>query len=113
MLPEEDVVRLRHMLDGARDALDFSNGRKRQDLDADKMLVFALIHAVEVIGEAAAQVTAETKAACPHLAWPKMIAMRNRLIHAYYDINLDRLWDTTTEDLPALVAELERLLAPE
>jgi uncharacterized protein with HEPN domain len=53
------------------------------------MLVFALMRAVEVIGEAASKVSPETRTATPSVPWSAIIAMRNRLIHAYFDINHD------------------------
>ena len=74
------------------------------------MLEHALIHCIEIIGEAAAQVTKETQRQLPDLPWPSMVAMRNRLIHAYFDIDLDRVWDTVIEDLPSLIAALDRIL---
>ena len=111
MLREEDVVRLRHMLDAARKAIGFVMNRQRTDLDTDDLLVFGIVRAIEVIGEAARQVTPEGQALCPSIPWASMIAMRNRIVHAYFDINLDRVWETVTDDLPALIPQLERILA--
>jgi uncharacterized protein with HEPN domain len=94
------------MLDAAREAMEFARGRRRQDLDRDRMLALTLVKCIEIVGEAAAQVSPEGRAACPRLPWPDMIAMRNRLIHGYFDIDLDRVWDTVKDDLPPLVNEL-------
>ena len=49
----------------------------------------------------------------PAIAWSDIISMRNRLIHAYFDIELDRVWDTITDDLPPLVEELQKMIPPE
>jgi len=106
-----DRVRLRHLADALNSALRFVQGRERGDLDADEMLLFALVRAVEIAGEAASQVTAETRAQLPDLPWGSMVGMRNRLVHAYFDINRDILWTTVTEAAPPLVQRLERLLA--
>jgi uncharacterized protein with HEPN domain len=65
MLPPEDAVRLRHMLDAAREAMRFMQGRSRADLEADTMLQFAVVRAIEVIGEAAAQVSAPARERLP------------------------------------------------
>lgn len=111
MLRDEDAVRLRHMLDAARDALAFAHGRTRADLDTDRMLSFALVRAIEIIGEAARRVSHEGRASCPALPWPSIVAMRNRVVHAYFDIDLNRVWDTVTDDLPPLIAALEHALA--
>jgi uncharacterized protein with HEPN domain len=81
-------------------------GRSRGALDADLMLLFSLVRAVEVFGEAAAKVSASTKAASPEIPWQQIVAMRNRLIHAYFDIDRDILWKAATEEIPELPPRL-------
>ena len=100
------------MLDSAREALSFASGKTRQDLDRDRVLVLALVKSIEIIGEAATKVSDETRALAPAIPWPAVVTMRHRLIHAYYDMDLDRVWDTLTTDLPTLVAALEKILPP-
>jgi len=106
----DDRIRLRHMLDAARDALCFAEGRRREDLDADRQFVMAVVKCVEIVGEAATQVSSETRAEVPELPWQDIIDMRHRLVHAYYDINLDIVWSTLQEDLPPLIKILEATL---
>ena len=108
---ESDVIRLRHMLDAAREALSFVAGRSSEDLGRDRMLVLALIKEIEIIGEAASRISDESRKALPRIPWPKIIAMRNRLIHAYADVDLSIVWDTLTGALPELLRELEIALA--
>ena len=107
---KDDAVRLRHMRDAAKDALLFSQGRTRSDLDADRMLVLALVKAIEIVGEAATQLSNETRSTVPNLPWTDIIAMRHRLVHAYFDIDLDVLWQTVQQDLPVLLAEASAAL---
>jgi uncharacterized protein with HEPN domain len=107
----DDAIRLQHMLEAARYALSFIAGKDRSDLDSDKMLVLALVKSIEIIGEAASKVSLEGRATWAGLPWQDIVAMRNRLIHAYFDINLDIVWSTLTQDLPPLVAELEKALS--
>jgi uncharacterized protein with HEPN domain len=109
-MSKSDEVRLRHMLDAAREALRFAAGRSRADLDSDRMLVLSLVKSIEIIGEAASKVSAETRQEHPAVPWVDIVGMRNRLIHAYYDVDLDRVWDTLNADLPPLVAELEKIV---
>jgi uncharacterized protein with HEPN domain len=106
----EDEERLRHMLDAAREALSFAAERTRADLDHDRLLELGLVKEVEIIGEAAAGVTDEVRAMLPQIPWLDIIGMRHRLVHAYFDINLNVLWRTVQEDLPPLVAALEDIL---
>jgi len=107
-LQREDEIRVRHMLDAAREALTFAAGKTRRDLDQDRMFVLALVKCIEIIGEAATKVGPETRKAYPQVPWPAVVTMRHRLIHAYYDMDLDRVWDTVTEDLPPLIAALQK-----
>jgi len=112
-MQKDDEVRLRHILDAARQALDFARDETRASLDKDRKLEFALVKAIEIVGEAASQVSTESRENLPQIPWSNIIGMRNRLIHAYFDINLDILWKTITEELPPLIAELEKILASE
>lgn len=109
MPQREDAFRLHHMLDAAKEAFSFVQGKERSDLDKDRKLVLSLVRLVEVIGEAAGSVSKEFQAAHPEIPWPAIVGMRNRLIHAYFDIDLDRVWDTVKDDLPPLVAGLEKI----
>ena len=67
------------------------------------MLVLSLIKAIEIVGEAAYQVSPATRAELQDIPWDAIIGMRHRLVHAYFDINLDILWRTVTDELPDLV----------
>ena len=108
---ETDATRMQHMLDAARDALSFISGHSRGDLDGDRMLTLAVVKCIEIVGEAASQVSAECRVRYPTVPWRQAIGTRNRLIHAYYDVDLDIVWDTVTRNLPPLIHELERVLA--
>lgn len=109
MPPDADLVRLRHMLDAAEDAVRFSAGRRRGDIEQDRMLVLSLVKCLEIIGEAANRVSEATRDQVP-LPWTDIIGMRNRLIHAYYDVDHDRVWDTISTDLPEIIDSLRQFL---
>lgn len=102
----DDRWRIRHMIEAGEQALVFVQGRNRADLDEDAMLRLALTRAIEIVGEAAAQVSEAGRAELPAVPWPQIVGMRNRLVHAYFDINLDILWDTVQLALPPLLAQL-------
>lgn len=106
----EDKIRLQHMLDAARDAISFAEGQSRKDLDSNRQLVMAVVKCVEIIGEAANQISSETQAKIPALPWRDIIDMRHRLVHAYYDINLDVVWSTIQHDLPFLLNTLQTIV---
>jgi uncharacterized protein with HEPN domain len=110
-LPESDVVRLRHMLEAAEQALQFCEGRMRAEIDLDPMLRFALLHAITIVGEAASHISAESRAAMPDIPWRAIVGMRNRLVHAYFDINANVLWSSVNDKLPDLVNRIRAALA--
>ncbi|MEM4202891.1 MAG: HepT-like ribonuclease domain-containing protein [Candidatus Methanomethylicaceae archaeon] len=105
-----DRIRLQHMLDAAEQARAFIRDKCRDDLENDLKLVWALVKAIEIIGEAAYQVRSETKAQLPQIPWEKITGMRHRLVHAYFDIDLDILWKTVQDGLPPLISVLKAAL---
>jgi len=108
-----DRVRFRHMVDAARQATEFAHGRTRADLDSDQMLLRALTQCLTIIGEAASKVSPEGRDEVSTLLWRDIVGMRNWLVHAYYDIDADTVWDTVTDDLPPLISTLEEWFARE
>ncbi|MCD4686879.1 MAG: DUF86 domain-containing protein [Anaerolineae bacterium] len=96
---EQDEVRLRHMLDAAQEVQAFVADCTRDDLNDNQMLVRALSMSIGIIGEAASHVSQEFREAHPEIPWPQIIGMRNRIIHAYFEVNLDILWETATDSI--------------
>lgn len=80
------------------------------DFEADEKTVFALIRALEVIGEATKQLPLSITALYPEIPWRGFAGMRDRLIHAYFGVKLDIVWNTTQEDLPLLKPVVQVLL---
>jgi uncharacterized protein with HEPN domain len=103
----DDLTRLRHMLDAARRAVRIASRHLRGDLETDEEFELALTKAVEVVGEAASRVSDDCRVRNPEVPWLDVVAMRHRLVHGYFDVNLDTLWNTVTGDLPPLIGQLE------
>jgi uncharacterized protein with HEPN domain len=108
MSRHESDLRLRHMLDHAKEAVDMARGKTRADLDTDRQLNLSLVRLLEIVGEAAGRVPAEERVLHPDIPWPEIVGLRNRLIHGYDSVDFDILWQIVTDDLPPLVAELEK-----
>lgn len=112
-IPHSDQALLLDMLKSAREALetveaiDFS----WEEFEASHMPRNAVIRCIEVIGEASKDVSPDTKKALPQIPWPKVYGMRNVLIHDYGEVELDEVWETVTEDIPALIDILEPLVS--
>lgn len=97
------------MIEAAEKIVRFVIGRGRDDIAQDDLLQFACIHGIAIIGEAAAKVSAATQDATPAIPWRNMIGMRNRIVHAYADIDLELVWKTATKEL---LPQLRSALGP-
>lgn len=96
------------MLDAARKAVRVAEGRRRQDLeDEDDPLADGLVRLITVIGEAAGKVSPSARSELSQIPWADVVGMRNRLIHAYFEVDLDILWATVQDSLPSLIRSLE------
>jgi len=98
------------MFEAAETACGFALGKVRSDVDCDRMLVFALVRAIEIVGEAVSKVSAETRNIAVDIPWTSIVSMRNRLIRAYFDVDHEVAWKTATEELPQLLPRLRALL---
>lgn len=112
-MPREESEYLLDMVLAATKAVSFTEGMSFADFARDERTVFSATKAVEIVGEAAAQVSRDTRQAHPDIPWRDIIAMRNRLVHAYFEINLELVWRTVRHDLPDLIARLGPLVPPE
>jgi len=110
MSRHDDTVSLRQMLDHAREAVALCRGKRYADLLTDRNMALALARLLHILGEAATRVSLPTHARYSDIPWADMIAIRNRLVHAYDKIDLEVLWDVVQNDLPPLIAALQRIL---
>lgn len=110
---QHDLIRARHMLEAAKEAIQFAAGKTRIDLEKDRLHMLAIIKSIEIMGEAASKVAEEFKSENNNIPWSDIINMRHRLIHAYFDVNLDIVWQTVKTDLPDLIKALEEIIPPE
>ncbi len=110
MSKHDPLIALSQILTNAQEAVDICSGKKRTDLDSDRLLNLALTRLVEIIGEAANRVPQELRAQYSDLPWVQMIGARNRLIHGYDNVDFDILWMIVDQDLPNLIRQLENII---
>lgn len=109
----EDRVRLLHMIDAADNAMGFVVGYTQAALEKDRKTLFAVIRCIEIIGEASARISDATRTSAPDIPWGAIVGMRNRLVHAYFDVDTELVWKTINTELPALQKRLRELLGPD
>ena len=111
MLPEPDKERLQHISDAARKIGKFIAGLTEENFLQSDLVQHGVINCLYIIGEAASRITSATKEKFPDVEWDVIRGMRNRLAHAYFDINLGIVWYTATIYTPRLLASVEEILS--
>ncbi len=109
----DDVNRLLHIIDASSQLQAFIKDKKRKDLDTDTMLGLAVVRLLEIIGEAARGMSDVLRKKYPDIPWHYMASMRNRLIHGYFDVDMDIVWNTVTQELPEVTGRIQAVLRTE
>lgn len=112
-MPPKDEVRLAHILDAIAETEQIAKGISQSDLAQDRIKQLALTKLIEIIGEAASGVTPATRKEIPDINWNAVVAMRNRLIHAYFEVDYEIVWSTLMHDLPSLKQTISRYIDAE
>ena len=105
-----DKGRLEHILEQLNNVESFLNGKSLDDLQKDKILQYAVIKSIEIIGEAAYMLSSEFREAHPEVEWDGIIRMRHVLVHGYYQISVPLVWSIIEDDLPPFRDQIEKLL---
>jgi uncharacterized protein with HEPN domain len=98
------------MLEAAEKAMAFCRGMTRKGLEDDEKLQLALVRLLEILGEAAKKVSQERRDSAPDIPWREIAATRDRLIHGYFDVDLDVVWAIVAQDLPGLAVRLRGMI---
>ena len=101
---------LRDMLENAEKALSFVRGMNYDEFCVDDKAVYAVIRALEIIGEAARQIPENVRQSNPEIQWREITAMRNKLTHEYFGVNTKVIWRTVHEDLTVMLPLLKKML---
>ena len=103
-----DGERLADIIEAA-EKISIRAGKGRQAFDADEDVQIVLVHLVQVIGEAASGLSDEMTSAHPEVPWRQIVAIRNRVVHGYFEVDLDILWDVATIDVPHLAGQVRTI----
>jgi len=109
-MKKDNLVYLDHILNSLRKAADYINGVSYADTLKDEEKQDAIIRKIEVAREATKGLSAELRERYDRIPWRAIAGMRDKLIHHYFDVDLDVVWDTVTREIPELIPEIEAIV---
>ena len=105
-----DKGRLEHILTAIDNVDSFLEGKNLDDMQTNKMMFFAVVKNIEIIGEAANNLTKEIREKHSEVSWKDVISMRHVLVHDYYNIDAKTAWQTAKDNLPELRGQISAIL---
>ena len=107
---KKDKAYLRHILDAVSDIKRFMEGLTKEEFLEKKEKQYAVLRALEIIGEATKNLSKEMKTKSSEIQWKDIAGMRDKLIHEYFGVNLDLVWKTVSKNLPELEKQVSQML---
>jgi len=109
-MKEEFLDYVEDIIGAMDDAMNFVEGMEYDDFVKDRKTIYAVIRAIEIIGEAIKKVPDRVKEGYPQIPWKDMAGMRDKLIHEYFGVDLRRVWNTVKRDIPNLKPFFDKIL---
>ena len=112
-MKKDNFIFIRHIKDAIESIEHFVSGFSKEEFMRNEEKQYAVIRAIEIIGEAAKNISSEFRKEHPTIAWKEIVGMRDRLIHQYFGVNLERVWLVVEKDLPELKSQIVSILKSE
>ena len=108
-MKKDDLIYIEHILHNLSKVLEYLNDVGYNHFLENEEKQDAVIRKIEVVGEAAKHLSPEFIAKYPHIPWRAIAGMRDKLIHGYFNVDLDTVWDTATQDIPGLIPRIQSI----
>ena len=109
-MKRDDAVYLRHILDAIKQIEKYLKGISKEQFMENKLLQDGVVRQLEIIGEASRHLSEGLRQRHPEVPWRQIIGMRNRIIHEYFNVDLEIVWEVVEKDLPDLKAQAHKIL---
>jgi uncharacterized protein with HEPN domain len=109
MIKKDDLVFIEHILDSAGAIEDFSKGIDISELTSNRLKQSAIVREIEVIGEAAKNVSKEIKDKYKEVPWKEIVGTRDKIIHHYFGVDLDIIFEIVKKEIPVLKKQIQKI----
>jgi uncharacterized protein with HEPN domain len=110
MSKNSDSVYLQHILEAINNIEASIKGVQGEGFNQNVQLQAAILHFIQIVGEAVKFLSPKLKEKYPEVAWSQIAGMRNKVVHEYFQVDLDVVWDTVTNDVPSFKVQVEKIL---
>jgi len=112
-MKKNPIIFIEHILESINKIKDFSKNLSKEELSKNELNKYALIRAIEIIGEAVKNLPSDFKDKYPNIPWSKIAGMRDKLMHHYFGVNFDNVWEVIKQDIPKLEQDIEEIINKE
>jgi|SRR3972149_10570573 len=109
-MARDEFLYLRHVLDAINTIEEYLQGVDEEHFKATRLLQDGTIREIEIIGEAVKNVSKDIRKSYPEVPWQDIAGMRDKLIHGYFGVDIEKVWDSAKEDLPVLKEQVKGIL---
>lgn len=109
-MKKDDSIFLKHMLDAINLIEEYLRDKDYDEFKNNRMLQDAVIREIEIIGEATKNLSMAFRNKHPNIPWRQIAGMRDKLIHGYFGVDVDAVWDTVMKDIPSLKEKLQKII---